>query len=268
MSEEFQRESPRAVAETASEETNLSAGVAEDYRGNFVEVIEVAESAYSSYSNEPTGGVVAAPGRVSSDIRGVTLQQVEKKVDLLLALLVDEQLWANSPGQTDYVLRQLLERVGWGLTVKSDVSSALNLIRRFQEENPIFSRENLLQTIGRLDEKIRRLTEVLESNSANDALQQLKTQIKDELNQLRADLLTELKSLEAKLDDNNKLVQQVNNNFISFSSNISAQVSSLVIGQGQLQASINKLLDEMQTFKTSFDKQSTEIAELSDKINR
>jgi len=87
--------------------------------------------------------------------------KLEKKVDLLLAMLVDEQLWTAGPlpDRTYGVLRELLSRMGFELQVDSGVISAIELLHKYGDGSYFLSRRYILERISTIVERFDQLNE-------------------------------------------------------------------------------------------------------------
>ena len=124
---------------------------------------------------------------------------LEKKVDLLLALLMDEKMWLARHDSSHEFLYQALNELGFDLSLSPDSIRAVQLIHKLKEEYPfILDRQYILEVIDEISIKYESIES--EVTSLSNKIESDGNQTREKIFNVREDLI----SIREKQSESNK----------------------------------------------------------------
>ncbi len=192
---------------------------------------------------------------------------LEKKVDLLLAMLVDEQIWnQNSPPNASYkVLRDVLQKLGFDFTPDPGVIDAIELLHQYGDGSYVLSRREVFDRINRILLQFDKLRDSISSITMEVRESGVRT--REAISDIEKRLLTidmSQKQLLSGKETEDHNTNQLNQTITQMAD----QYSNLRIEYGELSstvASLNKLINIIHETLTNMSK---DVAQMKDSIRK
>jgi hypothetical protein len=191
--------------------------------------------------------------------------RLEKKVDLLLAMLVDEQLWGGRPfpDRSYEVLRELLGQMGFDLQVDSGVVNAIELLHKYGDGSYFLSRRYILDRLGTIVSQFEQLQ--VQLTSINQEVRESGGRTREaiiSIEQRLSGIDVSQKKLLSGQETNDNLTKQLNQTI----ADMADRYAKLRIEYGELSSSVSGLQKLLNTVHETLTNVSKDLAQVKEKV--